>query len=92
MSGWGQNAFIGGTYQTIQKQVNVPVLPAAGCQSELASTRLGPSFVFDSNSFICAGGEPANDACTVIFINMQCAFRPVCYYIFFKLIFYSIIF
>lgn len=65
VSGWGENAFIGGSYQTIQKQVNLPILPPGVCQGELSSTRLGPTFVFDSSSFICAGGEPASDACTV---------------------------
>lgn len=34
------------------------------CQSSLAATRLGSSFVFDSSSFICAGGEAGKDACT----------------------------
>ncbi|GAB0097935.1 phenoloxidase-activating factor 2 [Sergentomyia squamirostris] len=64
VSGWGRNDFIGGTYQAIQKQVDVPVIPNAQCQTQLRATRLGPSFVLDPTSFTCAGGEPGKDACT----------------------------
>ncbi|XP_031630000.1 phenoloxidase-activating factor 2-like [Contarinia nasturtii] len=63
VSGWGKNDF-NGVYQTIQKEVDVPILDAAKCQSALAATRLGSAFVFDGNSFICAGGEQGKDACT----------------------------
>ncbi|KAJ6636460.1 Phenoloxidase-activating factor 2 [Pseudolycoriella hygida] len=64
VSGWGRNDFVNGTFQTIQKQVDVPILQPAQCQSQLAATRLGPSFVFDPVSFICAGSEAGKDACT----------------------------
>lgn len=64
VSGWGKNDF-NGVYQTIQKEVDVPVLDTAKCQSSLQATRLGTGFVFDGNSFICAGGEQGKDACTV---------------------------
>lgn len=64
VSGWGKNDF-NGVYQTIQKEVDVPILAPAKCQSDLAATRLGAAFVFDSTSFICAGGETGKDACTV---------------------------
>lgn len=65
VSGWGRNDFNSGSFQAIQKQVDVPVLANTVCQSELAATRLGPSFVFDTTSFLCAGGEAGKDACTV---------------------------
>lgn len=65
VSGWGKNDFATGSYQNIQKQVDVPILPSTTCQSALAATRLGPTFVFDTNAFICAGGEIGKDACTV---------------------------
>lgn len=65
VSGWGKNDFASGTYQTIQKEVDVPILPPSTCQTALSATRLGPTFVFDSSSFICAGGEIGKDACTV---------------------------
>lgn len=64
VSGWGKNDFSSGTYQAIQKQVDVPILPPTTCQAELASTRLGSTFVFDTSAFICAGGELGKDACT----------------------------
>lgn len=64
MSGWGRSDFVGGAYQSVQKEVDVPVLPPALCQSTLAATRLGGSFQFDAASFICAGGEAGKDACT----------------------------
>lgn len=64
VSGWGKNDF-NGAYQKIQKEVDVPVLSPDRCQSSLTATRLGPAFIFDSISFICAGGESGKDACTV---------------------------
>lgn len=68
VSGWGKNDF-NGVYQTIQKEVDVQVLSAVQCQQSLASTRLGPGYVFNSNSFMCAGGQPGKDACTVCITN-----------------------
>lgn len=65
VSGWGKNDFVTGSYQTIQKQVDVPILPPAQCQAALAATRLGFQFQYDQASFICAGGEIGRDACTV---------------------------
>lgn len=65
MSGWGKNDFVTGSYQTIQKQVDVPILAPSVCQSALSATILGSSFVFDTNSFLCAGGEVGKDSCTV---------------------------
>lgn len=64
VAGWGKNDFNAGAFQAIQKEVDVPVKSPAECQSSLAATRLGPSFVFDSASFLCAGGEVGKDACT----------------------------
>lgn len=65
VSGWGRDAFSGGSFQSIMKQVDVPILQNTVCQSELQATRLGAGFVFDTSSFICAGGEVSKDACTV---------------------------
>lgn len=65
MAGWGKDAY-NGSLQIIAKAVEVPVVPHARCQTKLrANTRLGPSFNLDHNSFLCAGGEPGRDACTV---------------------------
>lgn len=64
ISGWGKNNFVIGNYQVVQKEVDVPILPPTTCQASLSATRLGSSFVFDSSSFICAGGEFGKDACS----------------------------
>ncbi|XP_014478380.1 PREDICTED: trypsin-3-like isoform X2 [Dinoponera quadriceps] len=64
VSGWGKDAFgPNGRYQSILKEVDVPVRSQADCQTALRSTRLGQFFILD-NSFICAGGESGKDACT----------------------------
>lgn len=63
-AGWGKDQFHG-NYQTIIKEVEVPVLSSYDCQSKLRKTKLGNSFTLDSDSFICAGGEAGKDACTV---------------------------
>lgn len=65
-SGWGVNAFTGGTYQSIMKEVDLPIVDYNTCQNQLRATRLGQYFQLDSTSFICAGGEAGKDACTVI--------------------------
>ena len=65
VAGWGKNDFSpNGAYQAIQKEVDVPVLANTQCETQLRATRLGPSFIFDTTSFLCAGGEPNKDACT----------------------------
>ncbi|KAL6422377.1 hypothetical protein ACFW04_010608 [Cataglyphis niger] len=62
VTGWGKNGF-NGLEQNILKEVDVPVLTNAACQTELRKTRLGEHFVLDTNS-MCAGGEAGKDACT----------------------------
>uniref|UniRef100_A0A182J0I2 Uncharacterized protein n=1 Tax=Anopheles atroparvus TaxID=41427 RepID=A0A182J0I2_ANOAO len=64
VSGWGKNDFTTGAFQSIPKEVDVPIVATASCQTALRTTRLGPNFVLDSTSFICAGGELGKDACT----------------------------
>ncbi|XP_012523534.2 phenoloxidase-activating factor 2-like [Monomorium pharaonis] len=63
VSGWGKDAFVNGMNPNILKEVDVPVLSQADCQTGLRKTRLGDLFVLD-NSFMCAGGEAGKDACT----------------------------
>lgn len=59
VAGWGSSSFnTGVTSQTIQTQVDVPIVDQTTCLYKLRSTRLGQNFVFDTNSFMCAGGEP----------------------------------
>ncbi|CAG4978642.1 unnamed protein product [Parnassius apollo] len=65
VSGWGKNMFgMTGQYQQIMKKVDVPIVAPATCQSQLQAARLGPNYVLDTTSFICAGGEANKDACT----------------------------
>ncbi|XP_012286595.1 trypsin [Orussus abietinus] len=65
VTGWGKNAFgPSGSYQSILREVDVPILSQSDCEVRLRSTRLGQFFSLDTNSFICAGGEPGKDACT----------------------------
>lgn len=66
VAGWGKNAFGDtGSYQTIQRKVDLRLVTDGVCQASLRRTRLGSSFQLDGNSFICAGGENGKDACTV---------------------------
>lgn len=46
------------------KEIDLPVLDGPTCQARYAATRLGATFVFNQQSFICAGGEVGRDACT----------------------------
>ncbi|XP_068228441.1 phenoloxidase-activating factor 2-like [Palaemon carinicauda] len=65
VSGWGKDAFsAGGSFQTILKEVDVPMVDPFVCQAKLQRSRLGNNFSLDTNSFICAGGVAGKDACT----------------------------
>ncbi|XP_068626926.1 phenoloxidase-activating factor 2 [Battus philenor] len=65
VSGWGKDMFgLTGQYQQIIKKVDVPIVAPATCQSQMQAARLGPTFVLDTTSFVCAGGEANKDACT----------------------------
>ncbi|CAH0695225.1 unnamed protein product [Spodoptera exigua] len=65
VSGWGKDMFgIQGQYQQILKKVDVPIVAPATCQTQMQTARLGASFVLDTTSFICAGGEANKDSCT----------------------------
>nr|AMO02567.1 serine protease 5 [Tityus serrulatus] len=64
VTGWGKSAFgHKGEYQSVLKEVDVPVLSHKDCQHRLQQTRLGPYYRLHP-SFVCAGGEPGKDACT----------------------------
>ncbi|KAG6440480.1 hypothetical protein O3G_MSEX001273 [Manduca sexta] len=65
VSGWGKDMFgISGQYQQILKKVEVPIVAPDVCQNQLRSARLGPTYVLDTTSFVCAGGEANKDSCT----------------------------
>lgn len=61
---WGKSNFTSNSFQTILKEVNLPLVEHFTCQNLLRNTRLGRSFLLDPLSFICAGGEFNRDACT----------------------------
>lgn len=66
VAGWGKNDFgPTGQFQAIMKQVEVPIIATASCLTALRATRLGPTFILNETSFMCAGGEVGKDACTV---------------------------
>ncbi|CAG0888843.1 unnamed protein product [Cyprideis torosa] len=63
-TGFGKDAFgPRGKFQSLLKQVELPLVPNRACQHSLRSTRLGRFFNLDQ-SFLCAGGERGVDACT----------------------------
>lgn len=77
VSGWGKDAFgTNGQYQSIMKEVDVPIIDQTICEASLRQTRLGQYFFLNRNSFLCAGGEAGKDACTVsdsnsFFLNLS---------------------
>lgn len=63
VSGWGKDAFgKGGSYQHVLKEVDVPVLGHADCETKLRRTKLGYDFLLHPG-FMCAGGEEGKDSC-----------------------------
>ncbi|KAI1292140.1 Serine proteinase stubble [Halotydeus destructor] len=61
-TGWGKNAYKGGSYSNILKEATLPVVPRGECQYNLRRTRLGRRFRLHS-SFMCAGGQEGKDSC-----------------------------
>lgn len=62
-TGWGKDAFQGGKFQSVLKQVPLPLVGRADCQASLRTTHLRKYFRLDE-SFLCAGGEVGEDTCT----------------------------
>lgn len=46
------------------REVDLPILDNNDCENRLRQTKLGPTYVFNRASFLCAGSEPGKDACT----------------------------
>ncbi|XP_047496452.1 serine proteinase stubble-like [Penaeus chinensis] len=62
-TGWGKDAFGGdGKFQSILKEVELPVLSHFQCQTALKHTRLGATFSLHQGN-LCAGGEAGRDTC-----------------------------
>ncbi|XP_066989109.1 phenoloxidase-activating factor 2-like isoform X2 [Macrobrachium rosenbergii] len=65
VTGWGKDAFEdSGSFQNVLKEVDVPMVDPFVCENRLRRSRLGPTFVLDKDSFVCAGGIEGKDACT----------------------------
>jgi len=63
VTGWGKDSFgTDGKFQTVLKEVTVPLVEYNSCQDTMRQTRLGRSFNLDPG-MLCAGGEEAKDAC-----------------------------
>jgi len=63
VTGWGKDNFgSNGKFQSVLKEVTVPIQDHYGCQNTLRQTRLGRSFNLDPG-MLCAGGEEDKDAC-----------------------------
>ena len=63
VTGWGKNSFgHQGEYQSVLKEVDLPVMSNGECEHALRSTRLGAYYQLFSG-FMCAGGERGKDAC-----------------------------
>merc|ERR1712038_653771 len=64
VAGWGKDGK-GGSFQTIQNKVDVPLMDSRDCQSRMKSALgrdAGRNFQL-SESEVCAGGEEGKDAC-----------------------------
>ena len=46
------------------RHVEVPLVNAATCETQLRKTKLGSNFSLDSEKFLCAGGEKGDDTCS----------------------------
>lgn len=63
VTGWGKDAFgQRGTFQSVLKKVDLPVISQGECENSLRQTKLGPYYRLHQG-FICAGGERGKDAC-----------------------------
>eukprot|EP00091_Calanus_sinicus_P017693 TRINITY_DN382_c0_g1_i11.p1 TRINITY_DN382_c0_g1~~TRINITY_DN382_c0_g1_i11.p1 ORF type:complete len:497 (-),score=165.67 TRINITY_DN382_c0_g1_i11:62-1552(-) len=68
VAGWGKNEF-DGSFQFLQRKVDVPLVNNAQCNADLKSalnsqsSGVGDRFTLDPSE-VCAGGEVGKDACT----------------------------
>lgn len=61
-TGWGKNSYRVDHYQSVLKEVTLPLVSRFLCQKALQKARLGVSFLLHK-SFVCAGGEANKDTC-----------------------------
>ncbi|KAF8776918.1 Phenoloxidase-activating factor 2 like protein [Argiope bruennichi] len=62
VTGWGKDAYKGGTFSNIMKEVALQVIDDYKCEEMLRKTRLGRFFQLHEG-FLCAGGEYGLDSC-----------------------------
>lgn len=68
-SGWGKDAFGShGDYQSILKEVELPVVSFYRCEEALRRTELGRRFTLQ-RGMLCAGGKEDQDTCQVICLS-----------------------
>jgi len=62
-TGWGKDNFGDyGNYQSILKEIHLPIIDYKSCVLSLQTSRLGCNFCLH-DTFICAGGIPEADTC-----------------------------
>ncbi|KAG8177661.1 hypothetical protein JTE90_000347 [Oedothorax gibbosus] len=62
VTGWGKDAYKGGTFSNVMKEVAIQVIDNYSCEEMLRKTRLGRFFQLH-DGFLCAGGEYGLDSC-----------------------------
>ncbi|GFX80766.1 phenoloxidase-activating factor 2 [Trichonephila clavipes] len=62
VTGWGKDAYKGGTFSNVMKEVALQVVDNYKCEEMLRKTRLGRFFQLH-DGFLCAGGEYGLDSC-----------------------------
>ncbi|GIX97412.1 phenoloxidase-activating factor 2 [Caerostris darwini] len=62
VTGWGKDAYKGGTFSNVMKEVALQVIEDYKCEEMLRKTRLGRFFQLHEG-FLCAGGEYGLDSC-----------------------------
>jgi len=63
VAGWGKDE-VDGSFQFLQKKVDLPLVPASECGVGLAKGLGRSSFSVEPVSEVCAGGVPGKDACS----------------------------
>jgi len=61
--GWGKEQFNSAGASAVLRKTKVPIVAHSTCQSQLQTARLGSRFRLHE-SFLCAGGQVGQDACT----------------------------
>lgn len=63
VSGWGKKKFTDEHFSSVLKAIELPLVSASDCESNLRTTELGNRFEL-AEGLLCAGGAKNEDACT----------------------------